>query len=442
MGNFVVNTIISVQNGAVGTASFDKVLCLTLDTPVESITAGTAVIYEDPDSVGTDWGTSSNTYKACSALFSGTPRVDEVTVYRRESPSAQTHTITKTGNFVTGNTITAIINGIELTVPYNTSSAQTYTDLATAIATVTDFVASAGAVSDVITVVSVAGADLSIDISCSDGVSQPTFAVAQTVAGWTIKDDIAKAEQTYDFYWIGETSHSKATSLAMLEYAQANEKLAFTSSNEAGIITSAVTDLFTLASDQNLERGFGLYSPTPSQYPEFAWVGSVIKQGNGQVTFAFKTLSDVTVSKVTPTARTNITAKNGNFYTTNGGVDITYPGVNFKGTPIEFVWDLDYFRARLTEAVYGLIVSQPKLDFDDRGCKLIGDRMQLIVNQMVDERIFMASDENGQPPSVKIPAFSDIPLADREKYIFSGFEVSASYLAAGKKIKMNVTIKL
>lgn len=442
MGNFVVDTIISVQNGAVGTATFDKVLCLTLDTPIESITAGTAVIYEDLETVGTDWDTSSNTYKACSALFSGTPRVDEVTVYRREAASAQTHTITKTGNFVASNEVTIIVNGIELTVPYNTDSSTTWADVADEIETLTDFVASATDVGNVITVISVAGADLSINISCSGGVSQPTFAVAQTVAGWTIKDDIAKAEETYDFYWIGETSHNKATSLAMLKYAQANEKLAFTSSNEAGIITSAVTDLFTLASDQNLERGFGLYSPTPSQYPEFAWVGSVIKQGNGQVTFAFKTLSNVTVSKVTPTARTNITNKKGNFYTINGGVDITYAGVNFKGTPIEFVWDLDYFRARLTEAVYGLIVSQPKLDFDDRGCKLIGDRIQLIVNQMVNERIFMASDENGQPPSVTIPAFSDIPLADREEYIFSGFEVSASYLAAGKKIKMNVTIKL
>jgi hypothetical protein len=423
-------------------ASFDNVLCLTLDTPVANITAGTSVLYENAAAVGTDWGTSSNTYKACEKLFSGTPRVNSVRVYRREAQAAQTKVVTKTGDFVASNVITYTINGITGTVPYNTSSAQTYTDLATAIAALTDFVGSATASGDDLTIVGVAGADLSINLSVAGGISQPSFATATTVAGWNIKDDIAKANQTEDFYWVGETSHAKATIDAMFGSAQSLEKLAFSSSNEGGIITSSTTDLFSISSAKGYDRAFGLYSGTPADYPEFAWVGNVIKLGNGQVSFAFKQLAGITVDNVTPTARTNLNNKKGNYYTRNGGVSITYAGINFAGTPIEMIWDIDYMRARLTEGVYSLFVANPKVDYNATGYKMIGDRLQLIVNQMVNERILMAVDADGVAPSVFVPNLADVPLNDRQAYIFSGFQITGSYLAAGKKVQLNVVIKL
>lgn len=442
MSNFVVDTIISVQSGAVGVATFDKVLVLTPDTPLGSITAGSAEIYEDLSSIATDWGSSSNTYKACAKLFSGTPRVDSVTVYRREAQSNQTHTITKTGNFVTGNTITYNINGISGTVPYNTDSTTTYADLATAIAAITAYIGSASPSGDVLTVVGANGADLSINISCAGGASQPTFEVANTVAGWGIKDDLLKADETYDFYWVGETTHTKAVVDSMYNTADSLEKIAFSSSNEGNISTSNTTDLFSLMEGKSLERGFGLYSGTPSDYPEFAWLGNVIKLGNGQVTFAFKRLSGITADKLTPSQRTNITNKKGNFYTPNGGVDITYAGVNFAGTPIEMVWDIDYMRARLSEGVYSLFIANPKLDYNQFGFQQIGDRLQLIVNQMVQERILMAVDANGNPPTVTIPNIANVPLVDRQAYIFSGFKIEGTYQAAGKKVELNVIVKL
>lgn len=86
--------------------------------------------------------------------------------------------ITFTGSFVTGNSTIVTINGVSLAaVPYNTSSSQTITDIATAIAGDAS-VASAVRSGSTIHIVPNIGYSVTINfLSITGGVSQPTYAI-------------------------------------------------------------------------------------------------------------------------------------------------------------------------------------------------------------------------------------------------------------------------
>jgi hypothetical protein len=91
-------------------------------------------------------------------------------------PVANVNTITLTGTFVTGNSIVPTVNGVALAaVPYDTTSAQTLTDIATAIAAVTG-IASAVANLGVLTVTAHEGYAAVVSLAVTGGASQPTFA--------------------------------------------------------------------------------------------------------------------------------------------------------------------------------------------------------------------------------------------------------------------------
>jgi uncharacterized phage protein gp47/JayE len=90
--------------------------------------------------------------------------------------------VTFTGSFVTSNSIVVNLNGINLAaVPFNTSSAQTLTDIATKIAT-DPAVFSATAAGSAISIVPNLGFSVTINfISITGGASQPTYAITFAV---------------------------------------------------------------------------------------------------------------------------------------------------------------------------------------------------------------------------------------------------------------------
>lgn len=87
--------------------------------------------------------------------------------------------ITFTGSFVTGNSIVATLNGTTLAaVPFNTSSDQTLTDLAAAIAANPDVLSATPTVPNIISIVPVLGKNVVVNsIVITGGASQPTYTV-------------------------------------------------------------------------------------------------------------------------------------------------------------------------------------------------------------------------------------------------------------------------
>jgi uncharacterized phage protein gp47/JayE len=87
--------------------------------------------------------------------------------------------ITFTGSFVTGNSIVVTINGTTLAaVPFNTSSDQTLSDLAAAIAANPDVLSATPTIPNIISIVPVLGKNVVVNsIVITGGASQPTYAV-------------------------------------------------------------------------------------------------------------------------------------------------------------------------------------------------------------------------------------------------------------------------
>ena len=87
--------------------------------------------------------------------------------------------ITFTGGFVAGNSIVVTINGVQQTaVPYNTSSSQTVTDIASMIATNAAVASATASAGNIISIVPNSGFSVTINsISITGGVSQPTYAI-------------------------------------------------------------------------------------------------------------------------------------------------------------------------------------------------------------------------------------------------------------------------
>lgn len=104
-------------------------------------------------------------------------------VYVRYAGKPQIQTLVASADFVTGNTITGEVNGVAISVPFNTSNTQTLADLDTAIGLVAGV---AGVANDTTRTCTITG-DPNTEVQLNNflvtgGASQPTFTITQTQA--------------------------------------------------------------------------------------------------------------------------------------------------------------------------------------------------------------------------------------------------------------------
>jgi hypothetical protein len=271
-----------------------------------------------------------------------------------------------------------------------------------------------------------------------------TSTQATTTAGHTIADDFIAAKTSInDFYWLSDADHDKGNALVLSAAVEADKKIFGIGSNEAGIKATTGTDIFALCNASAYKRTFGIFSETASQYPELRWIGRCVPKNNGQTQFALKTLSGQTVDDLSEDSKTNIEAKNGNYYIEQSGVNITYTGIMFDGAPIEQRWDLDYSEARLQESMFALLVQNEKIPMTQNGINQVGSVLTTWVNQMVDEGILAANDPiTGTPPAVYIPKISEISAANRQNRNMAGFVVSGYYVRGTIKIAITVNVAI
>ncbi len=445
--NFAVDINVSTSSASVSTANFSRTVIFTNDVPVSGVTfaKGTSELFTNAQAVGTKFGTNSNTYKAAAALMASDLTPDKFRVYRREDEEAIVKTSTFSADFITGNSIVPIINGITLAaVPYITSHATTIGNLATAIAA-NEFIDTCTSASRTLTITANSGAPLNISFTITGGISQPTVTTAITTAGFSIADDILALNASganNDFYWITETTHDKGVQLMAAQTTQSLKKQFIFSTNEADALDSTGTDIIALINNASLTRSTGLYSATNNLYPEMAWLGRVTPFTNGSITFAGKTLNGQTADNLSETQRTNLQNKKGNFYVENGGVNITYPGTASGGTSIEFLWDIDYFEAKSTENLYRVWVNNNKIPFNQPGLNQAGAPLQQTSNQMVSQGVFDAFNADGSQPIVKIPDISTISAEDRAARRMTGFTLKARHLESAIAFTANFNVTL
>lgn len=387
-------------------------------------------------SVATDWGTSSAAYKAFIKAAAQNRTCPYIYIAKRSTAVARAKTVTWSGDFASGDTITGTVNGDSISVAWNTDQATTMGDLNTAIAAAYGIDTSAGT-TNVNTVTADVQYELDISLSAAGG-NAPTATIAVSVAGQTISDDLATifAENNVPYLVYLTTTNAGAIESAS-DYIQALNKLLFVQSDAAAIITAATTDVFSRIGDAANWRTAMFYTSDSTQHYPMALASLFLSYQPGQVAANNKRLTSITPDTLTDTEIGYAEGKYVNQYAeTIGSIGQLLQGVTADGSQIHTVRDQDYFVTTLQTAWANWLSNTPKITFNNAGLKAGEGEAMAVVQDMEDQGVFDVEYDN----NIVAPALSAVPTAKRTANIASEYTGQVKIGTAIVKLEASIDL--
>ena len=185
-----------------------------------------------------------------------------------------------------------------------------------------------------------------------------------------------------NWYALIAATHVAADVEALSDAINAQRKIYGTSTSDATTITTGTTDIASILSAKSAARTFMVYSATAdTDYPEAAWIGAQLSYTPGANDWDFKRVQGVTVSRLSATSKANLRAKNTNFYTEVGGVNIMQDGNMLDGLPIDEQILIDWIYARLQEGIYFRIINSLKIPMNNDGLAIVETEIRTVLAQ-------------------------------------------------------------
>ena len=160
-------------------------------------------------------------------------------------------------------------------------------------------------------------------------------------------------------------------------------------------------------------------------------MGKMFPTDPGSSTWKFQTLVGVEADDLTSTQRDNALAKNANIYASITATDDGFQeGTVGNAEFIDTVIGLDWYQARLEEAVFSRLVSESnagrKVPFTDAGVAVIMAEIRQVTRLAVRQGVLAAS----PAPTFVTPVVSELLDADRAARNLTGIEVRATLAGA------------
>jgi len=440
----VVDLTVTRIEGGAGAPSFNYPLILTDEAPGAGFGSAHVKRYgiSQLSTVGTDFSTSGDTYKAALAVASQSPRPSYFYVGERTTAVATVKTLTFSGALATGHVVAGTVNGTAISVTFSGTTADTLTAIAAAIDAVEGVASATSNGTTTITITATVEWVLTVSTFTVTGSPSLTCATATTTAGRTIQDDIADAEAetlTNGWYAICPTSTSKGASLAAAAYVETLRKMLFLQSSAAEILDVADTDdLLSRLQDLAYERTMTIYTDDTQEFINAAAVSRVFAIAPGNVTFANKNFTGVTASDITETDIDTVQGKGGNTYTTLGGSGRLLKGFTADGNPAIATRDIDYFVSTLEIDLFNMLSQANKIPFTQAGIQLVDNVGDSVNKRMVAEGVFT----NDPVPTFNVPAVADVPGGDKAAGTLSGVTHTATLANAIIKIEAAISLQL
>jgi len=229
-----------------------------------------------------------------------------------------------------------------------------------------------------------------------------------------------------DFYYLVsvEQGDDEITELAQWVSTQDKIYAASTSSETLYQTLSGLYDnVFLLVHDQ------------PRQYPAEGLVAQLAPLPIGSYTWTFKTIQGVSPVSYDATKINDIHANHACTYIREGGVNITSRGVATSGEYIDNVQATHFIKARMTEAVFRLLATNPKIPYTDAGIAMVVAEVDNVLKQAFKQGII--ADENGEPLyTITVPKREDIPANTRAQRILPDVEWTATIAGAVEKVEI------
>lgn len=425
----IVQITITKESTAIDTASFNIPLILTDTVAFAERTRQ----YSSISSVMEDFGSDSAVYTIATRLFGdGSTRTPYIIVGRRQAETA-TYSVS---NVEVGEVYTLTINGQGFS--YTAELSDTDVEIADGIAE-----AYLLAPIDDITVTASGGVvqlDTSSDevtmvVSGSGSLEQDTITSGENWA-----ETIAAVEGETDvWYGVVATTHEPSEVLSIATAIQARRKIFGTSTQDPAALSTNETDIGSQLSAFNYDRTFWVYSPFADEdYPEAAWMGSQLPMTPGSNTWNFKQATGVRAGRLTDTQKVNIRNKNGNMYTRRAGVDIFEDGVMADGEFIDIIVGIDWWYARVQEAIFFRLVNSRKIPMTRAGATTVQAEI-MAVNALGVTNGFIADDS---PITVIAPDPLRMTPNMRAQRILGDFIVRYRIAGAVHKVLVDATLSI
>lgn len=387
------------------------------------------------------WTSYDAVYKAAQKVFSQNPSVSKIMVGRADAldadlatslaaiaaasndwyaftvVGANTLTVTFAGDFITGNSIVATLNGVPAaSVSWTTSMQNTMGLLETAIeAAVTGAVVTVGSTPYRTLTITVPNKISSVSFAITGGASQTTYTVASasTVSASDVED--------------------------VADWTETEKKLYFYNTVDPNTLDAGQTsDIGYILKGKNYDRSVGMYYATdPDTFIESGWCGEALPYDPGSQTWAYKTIAGVSAYSITSGQRTAALGKNVNIYTEVAGVSITEEGKVASGEYIDIMRGTDWLEARLMEDVYAALVNSRKIPFTDSGITLIEGIVKGVLNEAANAGVLVK-----ESIVLTVPKASDVSAADKSARLLPDIDFTATYQGAIHKVSIAGTISL
>lgn len=384
--------------------------------------------YSSLPAVADDFAPTDKAYIAATKLFSQTLKPANIVIGRRQIPGATLNVTTVTAS--TSYVVT--ISGLPFS--YTSVALDTAVEIIEGLKTAYD-VAPVSGVTFVDNTDGTATITSNVDWSLT---STPNMSIAAQPAteSWPASID---AVQAVDDTWYALTieSHLTADVLAVAGNIEAKKKIFGTSSSALDIKGTGTTDLFSQLQALGYQRTFGLWSATAdTEYPECAWIGYQLQEQPGSNTWAYKTLSGVTVSRLSDTESKNIQDKAGNTYETVGGLNTTIGGKMFGGEWIDVMVFVDWLEQRMKERLWFRMANSKKIPYTSAGAAII----EAEIRAQLNDGIRAGGLAESPAPIVTVPDVLSVAANLRAQRIFEGITFEARLAGAIHFVKIRGTV--
>lgn len=374
--------------------------------------------YTSIEAVEADFTPGSNVAVAAARLFGQQIRPQRIVIGRRQIPSATVAVTTVADS----TSYTMTLNGQDFV--FTSGVAATAEDIAAGLKTTYEITPLTGiSVADNLDGTLTVTATVDWSISVATGL---TLTTALPTEGWT---DTLNAVQGVNDTWYALTTedHSEAAILALAAAIEARKKIYGYSTSAADVLTSGDTDIMSQLKALGYQRTFGMWSSTAdTEFPECAWIGYQLQERPGSNTWAYKTLTGVTVSNLSDTESANVQTKNGSTYERVGGLNVTVGAKMAGGEWIDVMVFVDWLEARLRERIWFRLANSKKIPYTQAGATIL----ETEVRAQLREGVRVGGLADAPAPVVNVPDVTSLAPNIRAQRIFDGIEFEARLAGA------------
>lgn len=433
----IVNVQISKETTAVSQAGFGTALILGIHSAFDE---GEYIrFYDSMDAVESDFSSSTEEYVAASKLFGQEAKPEKIAIGQRDNNEKQ-KVLCRIINDLDNTDYTVIINSSQFIINSGegASSQSIAAALVAAISAGTEPILATDNQDGTYEVeANIAGDPFLISVDENQSSEE-------TNANKNIASELSKiADQNDDWYALVLTK--RATEEEQIqdikqasEWIEARTKILGISNDQASITTSTIDDIASFLKDKSYERTFIIYSKDDSSYPEAAWFGGQLPQKPGSITWMFKTLSGITVDRLTPTEITNAINKNANIYITVGGVNIMQEGTMANKQYIDIVRGVDWLQARIQEGIYSRLVNLKKIPYTNKGVGIVEAEIRKVLREAQDNDFVTTNPDF----TISVPLVEDISSNNKINRLLPDIKFTAYLTGAVHKVQVNGVVTI